>query len=215
MDTSEFDAAIAEAEAALAATRTQMEEARQRLAATITDFVTPWFAEQARLAVERNPDRAKELGVDGIRALKADVAALTDRLPELVKGELLDAVTWAHLEPGWDESDPWKTNPRYNYSAVSQHRQADTFDKPLRRILGQLGPILEAHGLGKPDDWRNASGGSAKPYYPFGVDWTAEMKAAAAQYADLYGELRMHNQKRHESQAAKERAEAQDLWNQA
>jgi hypothetical protein len=211
MDTSEFDQRIAAAEQEISDLKTEMGTAQREIFAAFAAMAAEFFEITAESAVRGHPERAKELGVKGLKVVKNGVEALKQGSPKIVEETFGREIRWPHIDPEWDGGDRW-SNPFAQYGS---HRPADIFDRPMREVLGHVGQILLDHGLAKEENWRSHGRYHAGRYFPYAVSWSEGALAATKRYADLYSKLSAANGARTDARNEKASAEAQDLWDQA
>jgi hypothetical protein len=203
IDTSKFDKTITEAGAAL-------EEQRQRLSGIYDRFFTAtvkWAREAWQTdidqAIAKNPEEVKELGLEGVRKLKAEIQALDGDAEKVVEEELR-LIDWGHFashQPSVD--DGWNSNAFKSYS----NRVPSSIDEALRRIRGRTGPILAPVSL--------APTARSSPCWPWAYGWSPGMSTAMSEYGEVYEEVLRTSRKQRTAAHEKAAAEASDLWAQA
>ena len=215
-----FDSRIEAAQKDLEVTFANMEQLREEFIAATVEFMEPWYWDQTETMVTRRPEITKQLGVDKLAQLKADVKSLQENCATIAAEFLADERLWWHQKRG---------EQAYSYH---ENRPPGGLDKAVRLIAGKLGPILERYDYlsGKLDRisplqshevWRerDASGSyhpaNARPYHPYGFDWSERMRAVLKNYADLLQEGVRQASEIDGLKHAKERSEARDLWEQA
>jgi len=210
MDTSQFDEKIDAADERLKVLRKEMATARDAFVGAVTEHASNWFEHQVRTAIERDPDRAKALGLDGLGALKSGLADLRDRVGEIVRTEFTRKIHWPHDrdELPRELADQY-SNPYTTYG----HRVPDVYDEPLRHVLGAVQPLIAEHSLNPDTSHRELR--SAGDRYPYALSWPPDLQEPAKVYAALYSQFRETWQAKWDAETAKAKAEAKDLWNRA
>lgn len=208
MDTSEFDEKIEAAAERLKSLREEMAEARDRLAAALGEFAAGWFERQLKSAIDRNPQRVKELGLEGVRALKAALVDLQNNVGGIVQARFLEEVEWPDEQ---DQPPGWSMNP---YALSTGHsRFPKVYDDQVRRVLGAVQPVMGEYGLSidGPDRPERSHGDR----FPYALDVPSELREPVKAYGDLCDEFARAWAMQIHAEKAKAKAEAEDLWNRA
>ena len=203
VDSAPFDARIQEANERLAEARQAATEARDRLAEALVGFARQWIDARVEVAIRTKASRVQEMGVQGLRPLKADVEALKGRLPELVELEFVSGVNWRFVE-GSEPVTRLESNPFHMHSS----RPPKEFDNALRRIVGGLGAVLSSYELTDADEWRGGK-------YAHALNWEGDATAAGRAFADTYQEFLNASLELAHAEGDKDRAQAEDLWRNA
>lgn len=212
--THNFEEEIKAAEECLEAIFEQMERMRQDFVTATVELVKPWYWSQTESLVKRKAEVTKKLGLEKLSHLKADVKVLQKDMASIVAEFLQDERLWWHRTQG-DQS--------YYYHG---NRPPDGLDKAVRLVAGRLAPILEEYGylstsLQDHEVWRewDQSGNyhppDARPYYPYGFDWSEQMKALINQYEELYRKALDQAREIEGLKQEKAQSEAEDLWRKA
>ncbi len=191
MEDKVFQEQIEATERALAEVVHRQEELRREFIPAAGKFAAVWWANQATCEVERTHSVTEKLSDEQLKQLKAEVQALIAGAEQHVEEFFADATAWWHLQPELVvELKP--AAAEYSYSAYG-NRHPDRIEKPLRLVLGKLGPVLEKYGYlvdsHRGPAWRewDASGNyhppGARPRYPFSLEWPKELTDLVARYA--------------------------------
>lgn len=179
-----FEQRIAAKEAELTGAVAQLEATRAQFLPIAAQIAVDWWTATARREVETDPV-TENLSGEQLGALNADVQQLCSEATKHVEEFFSDSKPWWHLQ-----------NPLLAHSHgleyfyhVMGNRGSDQLDKPLRGLLGKLGPILERYGYLKRDaDLRRTNGSawrepsSSKPHYPFALDWPKQLTPIVERY---------------------------------
>jgi hypothetical protein len=172
----------------------------------------PGYVEQA---VTDQPEVAREKGVEGLSALKADLRALVEQVPDIVEKQLNDDVLWAHRS-GTVET-----------SAVSRQRYASEGARPpellyaeVAKAIGQVAPLLVRHGFGQKGGfgpWAQQIGRRGTSQWRLDQPhvWSEEMNSALRRYDSLYKDIHQAFAELERIKRDKDMSEARDLWEQA
>jgi hypothetical protein len=209
VDTTEFDQKIDAADGRLKALREEMSRARDRLAAAIAEYASGFWEQTVKKAVADNPFRAKELGDDGMGALKSGLAELQNSAGDIVQTKFVEEITWPHASDAEPDLGSG-TNP-YEMVSYAANRIPSAYEQPLRRVLGSARPLLADHGL-LQDRLPNTPGGDR---YPFALSWPEDFHGPGKAYSDLYKEFREVWRAKVDAETAKAKAEAEDMWDRA
>jgi hypothetical protein len=212
--TADYDARIKEAQQHLDDVLAKMADLKEQFLSRTAEFLSEWFSSEAENQVTSDPDTTKAVGKAALRNIKQGVAALQDQASSIVAEFLTDSSIWWHESFG-----------DHKYYMFSGRRPPSPFDNLVRLACGKLAPILEKHGYlkeGKSESgWReydrtgNYHPPNARPYYPYGLDWTKDMCQALAAYDQLHSEGQTKLQEVNSLKDAKEKSEAKDLWRDA
>jgi hypothetical protein len=209
VDTTEFDQKIEAADGRLKALREEMSNARDRLAAAIAEYASGFWEQTVKKAVSDNPFRAKELGDDGMGALKSGLAELQNGAADIVQTKFVEKIAWPDASD--DEPDLGTATSPYEMVSYAANRIPSAYEDPLRRVLGSARPLLADHGL-LQDRLPNMPGGDR---YPFALNWPEDLHGPGKAYADLYKEFREVWRAKLDAETAKAKAEAEDMWDRA
>jgi hypothetical protein len=181
---SNFDQRIAAKEGELNSAVAQLEAIRKQFLPIVAQVAVEWWTATARREVETDPTTEK-LSDEQISSLKADVQLLCSDAALHVEEFFSGSKTWWHLQ------NPLvaHTHGLEYFYHVMGNRGPDQLDKPLRGVLGKLGPLLEKYGYLQRDAslrrtygnaWRDPS--SSKPHYPFSLDWPKPLTPLVDRY---------------------------------
>ena len=153
------------------------------------DHLKGLFVRMAKSEVEHKTDITLELDDGTLSRMKERVSELVDSA-ETISAEHLDRDELWRLPPE-GESDRLPVS-------LSQHELSRRLEEGLRLALGHLGPVLAECGYvtTTPESDRHAidvwcqydpSGnrhkGGGKPRYPYGLDWSEQLKQDMDEYA--------------------------------
>jgi hypothetical protein len=209
-----FDAEIEEATRVLESIKSEMESVVQQFKSATAEFAAAWYWQETERVVKDKAEMSKELGVEKLSQLKAGVKALEQDAAKIVSEFLdVDSLWWHRTR---------EDRQRYD---LYGYRTTKGVDYAVRLALGRLAPILEKFGYlpasGDRDAWRewDSSGNyhppKARPYYPYGLDWTERMKSLLTQYTELCKKALTAETQLAKVKGDKRRTEAEDLWKKA
>jgi predicted DNA binding CopG/RHH family protein len=216
----DFDLSIQKKEAELQPLRQRMEQLRAQFVSDTAKFAAKWFTETAQLYVTKKSEVTLNMGKERLADMKQKVLALAGNADVLITNALSGKALWWHQEPRKEDSI-------YQYQQVST-RFPEILDKPFRRVLGELGVILEQYDYGVKvsvyakesfmEYWHERQGDTEsfappRPYYPHLLVWSDEMQQTMTQYDAVYKQafnVFLEIQKLKED---KKRRRASDLWN--
>jgi hypothetical protein len=204
---------------------------RGPLVAAHTDFVraaAAWAKEfwpkQVEAVVTAYPDKALQHGVEGLRKLKADLAALVQDADVRTVAHFGDATQeyWPHLH-----DDLIAPRESADISTGSSHFHPRSFGGPLARqpkvladhgrlLLGEVAGVLRDHDFPTTrwddHDYRSyASDG--REYHQHA--WSEGMLTAIGVYAQLHDTLRKTRDALANATRERDKGEAKSLWDQA
>lgn len=188
----------------------RMKEIHQDFMAATTEFMKSWYAELTKQKVTGATKLTKQLGIEKLSKLKAEVSKLQENTPQIVNDLINDVRIWWHMR---------------NEEKVDLHFK-DNVSKSLRLIAGKLGPILERYGYittdpQEPGFWREWDEyglnrpPNARPYYPHHLNWSDHMKSIIDEYDDLMRDALQYSSELKKLKAEKTQYEVEDLWSKA
>ncbi|MGO8807569.1 MAG: hypothetical protein ACLQO7_13440 [Candidatus Bathyarchaeia archaeon] len=212
----EIDALIARKEAELSPLLSSMDELKVEFTKETVIFATEWYRKTAKDYITKSPEVTLGLTEEGIGSMKADVNSLVKGANRTVHEEFDNPDLWWHLKPCLHES-------------IERYKQvADKFpevlDRAVRRVLGQLGVVLEKFGFRVTTSgytgtycefWFERPEGSnqIKPCYPHLLNWGEAMQDTIRQYDvqyiaanDIYVEIQ-------QLKSDRKKLEALSRWN--
>jgi predicted DNA binding CopG/RHH family protein len=213
----DLDLSIQKKEAELKPLRQRMEELRAQFINDTARFAAEWFEETAQLYATKKAEVTISMGKERLADMKQKVNGLARNADKLISNALSGPSIWWHQEPRIEDS-------LYQYEQVST-RFPELLDKPIRRVLGELGVILEHYGYGvtvgvaakEPylEYWYERIADPTippHPYFPHLLVWSDEMQRTLMRYDGLFKQafrLFIEIQKLKEE---KKRRQASDMW---
>jgi hypothetical protein len=207
----EYDTKIAALNNEQTSLERRMEALSGKFCEATVGFLTPWYEAQARNEVKRNAEVTGKLGRDQLAVLKQKVRDLQENVSSVVADLLGKDSLWWHKSHG---------EQRYSYYG---NRPPDAIDKAVRLSAGRLAPILEEFGYLTTDStdhsvWRewdrtgNRHPHNARHYYPYGMEWSPQMRDIMAEYDKAHSRcLRIVEEIAHLEKQKREK-QAEDLW---
>jgi hypothetical protein len=119
-----------------------------------------WMSKEVKSQVEANATRIDEIGVEKLKALKVELAELTEQIPQFALRAIEDQQKWPHLEK-YHAHTPTYSNPRTSY-----------FDDVFRAVINKLGALLAKYDLikvpsSRTTEWeKDRSGGYRYVFNP-------------------------------------------------
>jgi len=212
-------ARLAEIEQEKGDARAQMARLAQAWVQAVAEWVRgDWEAEVQR-AIQRDPEAVKRLSVgEGLSNLKQQLRELSDGADAKAAELLNDPALWSHLQGTVFESEgtPKRADLHFYTSPYNPHQAPKAFDDSVRLLKGEVLALLDEAGL---LDSRMREAGlrrSGDRYrYPFGFDWSEEMRARMKPYSDAYERFVALEVERQDIESRLQREEAERLWNEA
>lgn len=200
---------LKKAEKQLNMTVSRMEQIRSEFYVETIEFIQSWYMKLTEQYVKKDIKLTKQLGIEKLSRLKAEVAAL-QRNTEKVVGRFLKDDMWWHL------NQTEKENPNL----------MDDLQKATRYIAGKLALILENYGFittdpNDPKYWREWDylgihrPPNAKPFYPHHLDWPGRMIELVNEYMELTREGIQYSYEVKKLKENKALNDVENLWNQA
>ena len=218
----DLDNLIAQKERELRPFLLRMEELRLQFIAEFTEFAVQWYEEVARKYVVKYPEVTLAMSKEQLGVMKSRVMALQAATGSLAKKVLADPKVWWHLEPYLHDTS------QYELLGNDQvgNRFPDRVDNPVRRILGELGKVLEEFGYNVttkasqksaypefwfclPDDELK----EAQPFYPHLLVWSVAMQSTIRMYNTQYKDAYVLFVDIEKFKEQKKKQQAIDLWN--
>lgn len=212
MDTSEFDSKIKTADDEIESLRGQMDQTCSQYIQVCTNFFQLEFQKRVEAAITGNPAVAQGLGLEKLKALKAELKDLVDRVPRIVSEHLDKQDIWEHRTPlpeGLEKDRNRETDLRIRAGSKARDE--------LRSIIGYVGQLILKYGLdegSERSEWEKQGKGLPKYRYslpPYGSGLNESLET----YKGLFERFIQAHFDLKSAQAAKEQAIAKDLWNQA
>lgn len=208
-----LDRLIAEKEAELLPLQTRMDELKKEFTGQTSDFAREWFRKTAKEYIAKYSEITLNMSEEKISNMKLKVNQLVKNTEKAVRGELDNPALWWHQKP-------------HLHGSISQYKQvADKYpeilDRAVRRVLGQLGRVLEQFGFqvttksntgAYREFWFENPEGKTAACYPHLLSWSQEMQDTIRQYdaeftkaLAIYGEIQQLKEE-------KKRREALSRW---
>jgi hypothetical protein len=203
MDTSEFDKQIRFFEKQAKEVFDSLEKKREDFEKSTLTFVSSWIQNRVKDALTREfPDRAKELGETGVKAVKADLKVAVDKLPDDAKVLFADNGRWPH---------------RKEYKGtIEKYLYTTEFEKILtgfmRQLFGLAGGILDKYKLIEFKEHSEWGRSGTSVLYGYGISLPNQFEALIMEYSKLYNQYRELLEKVELTKTQKAQAEAKDIW---
>lgn len=205
------------------AVRPQLEDLRRDVVDAAVEWLVGWWDGQVRTAIEADPWRVlDQLGPGGVAELKARVEQLKASAPEFVKERLARSALWVHRS----STDELIQLARAGLEAFERPyylsgRGVQRVEEELRRIAGELGPLLVTAGLGRfhlggdpaGGAWRRPTEGGAR--YMKEIEWSPGLVRAVQVYAHHVSTLFIAVRDLDDLRRAHATSQAVRLWDEA
>lgn len=205
LSSKQLQAEIDSLEASLEPANTELDHLYGEFGKALPADVEQWMKSHVKRRVEENSGKINAGGVEPLRQIKAEFAALIQRLPQLCDAALGERDQWPHRKkssnPGQYESRSGET-----YSAAC-----------FRRSINHLGTLLAKHGLvgdktGYVGEWEVAGGhyryainpGFDERRFPVLKEYQEKRVAQATKHKELEAKIEEHS-----------KAKARELWDDA
>lgn len=195
-----------------------MEEVRKQFTKDTISFCGEWYKSTAENFVVTNPDKTKSLGLEKLKEMKAKVQELVQNSGTITNELLSDPNLWWHLS---EFDDPFY----FVYDEFGSKQKL--LDRAVRLAFGKLGTILEEFEYGvttstytstdkaiwvEYDMTGNYRLPQGRPYYPYSIVWSTEMKSTIQRYNELYKKANGIHREILNLQRQKKSEEAKRLW---
>jgi hypothetical protein len=175
---------------------TQLERAREAVLSHCTTFVRGWIHEYIERLVSQQYERTFQLGLDGIRNLKGELASVESELGGLVRSLMEKHVHW---------------HPKVKTGSLHRDEEKkiirESVENVLRLCVGYAAALLSRHGYSVEDFERDVRM-QGEWLFKYGLTWSSEVLTAYQQYEETY-------ERHRNSQEALERLEVERAQNQA
>lgn len=222
----DLDERIDALEKQLEGLRAPMRAKHAEWVAEAAGWAAAFWPEQAKAVVTVHPEIAKAKGVDGLRALKVDVAKLVENAANAATEDLFEAPAglWPHLhaelgKPPHDRTSTFHSQ-HSDLRTSRPYRTSEALDRPkpveesTRRLLGRLAIVLGEHGF--PATRHHDPHYSLSPGYDYYHHaWTQPMFDLLQDYALLHEAAMETWEKLRLAKRQREEGDAQDLWDAA
>jgi len=183
------DEAIHEAENAVRGARKSLDLVRPDFVSEAGRWLGEWWEKHVATIVRKEHARTTELGKDELGRMKADLHEHVTSAEAEIEQALVKESAWP----------PSNSHGRH---------LTDPLDKALRRVMGQIAPVLAARGY--VDDSFERKGGNWR--YRFAYDISEETRDVLERGAHAAAEVRGAESRLHEAEQAKARDAAADMW---
>lgn len=185
----DIDGLIAQVESELTQFLDRMELLKVQFTKQTIAFASEWYKTTAKEYVAKYPDVTLKMSEEKIARLKLEINNLVMNTEKTVKEEYGRPTLWWHQQPHLHDSID-------QYLQVAD-RCPEIVDRAVRRVLGQLGLILEdykfpvtARGVTSTfkEFWfeRPITTDKAVPCYPHLFKWSQEMQDIVREYNGQY-----------------------------
>jgi hypothetical protein len=184
----------------------EMDKIKQDFLQEVILYSKDWFNVEAKALITRKSDLAKNIGVDKLRNLKAEVHTLITNTEALV-------LDYLDKEEYW-----WHQQERKDYQSYSyEHRPPEGINEAIRHMCGKLGLIFAQEGFVRLkqtgftkdyDVWAK----NGKPYYPYGSPLSDQVVNLYKEYNNLVAKAQEINAKISQLKKEKEEISVVDLW---
>jgi hypothetical protein len=191
---------IADLQSRIESKREEAEEAAREWQRAAGRFLAQQYTELVERAVtEKHPDRAQELGREGLGALKTELRHLIDDIDNVVAAELNRDELWEHR--GAVDTTA--------YGGYGDRLHGSPLDEPMRRALGRVAPLLLDRGLDEDRAWQEREG---QRRWSYALDQSDEMTERMADYRDRLKELRQLQRDLDKAEREEKESAARSLW---
>jgi hypothetical protein len=152
MSSNQIESEIVQLEASLEPIAAELDILYAQFGEALVPEVEAWIRNSVRRRVEENAQKINAGGLESVKQIKAEIAALVGRLPEICIEAIGTPEQWPHRREPSSSSDRDPTT-KESYSAAS-----------FRRAINHLGPLLAKHGLidekgGYVPEWEKSGSG--------------------------------------------------------
>lgn len=157
-----------------------------------------------RNAISSNPQKAKELGEEGLAPIKIELNKSLQTTENVVEKALLQKELWLHHQ----DILTTKICP-YGHYSVHGNSLPKSIEKQLRKLLSPAGTIILKYELGDKDLWEEKG---QYVHYKYGISFAEDQKETMSVFGDLFNELFYLLEELESLKAKKESTEALNLW---
>ncbi|WP_409305554.1 hypothetical protein [Peribacillus sp. SCS-155] len=184
----------------------EMDGIKNKFLEEVASFCSVWFDKEAIALIARKSDLAKNLGIEKLKLLKAEVRSLIKNAKNVVAEHMDKEEFWWHQQDKGDFSS-------YSY----EHRPVERIHEAMRYICGKLGVIFSHDGLVKLkqtgfikdyDVWTK----SGRPYYPYGSPLPDDIVDIYREYNSLTMKVQEIDRRMVQVKKEKEEISVVDLW---
>lgn len=207
MDTSTFDARIAECKAEVVSRREELSRLAEAFRHQAVQALQGWTTKEVERAIAEEPESVFALDPKGLQKLKAELATLGARYPDLVEstfgGDNKEDLLCRILPTSTDTLE-------LQGSAVVRALRSALVD-----LLSHCGALLQARGLvkGTPGGVWVLNTASGRPSFTGTPAWPSDLEETIRSYDAATRKLRVAQGELQKAEKEKTTAEALDLWN--
>jgi len=200
----QLEAELAEVEGKIGPLSRRLDSLLETFASSIVPDVDDWISSEARRQIEGNHAKVNAGGIELVRAIKADLSALKEMLPEVCRKALGPPERWPH-NTALKEQDFY----------TASHN--DFFSGVFRRAISPLGSVLYEHGLlddrSSDKSWKRAS---LKGYeYAYNPGFDSRRHESTSAYRDLLKSQWELKKTASNLKEDIEKAKTRELWDEA
>jgi hypothetical protein len=204
-DSKRIESEIVQLEAALAPIATELDSLYAQFGKALVPAVEAWMRKSVRRRIEENAQKINAGGLELMKQIKAELAALVARLPEICIEAIGMPDQWPHRRNPSSSSDQDVTS-RESYSAGS-----------FRRAINHLGPLLAKHGLidekiGYVAEWERTGNGFR---YAINPGFDERQFPVLQEYQKKRQEQRQQLEQLFAKRTELEKARVRELWDEA
>lgn len=187
--------------------KSELDVERNKFVNACKSFAKNEINKRIRSAISSNPEKAKELGTEGLAPIKKEVEESLLTIDSYVEELICKDSFWLYKQ----ENITTINCPFASYM-VHGNRLPDIIDEPLRLLLSPAGVILMSYGLGTSEDWEKRG---EMMRYRYGIniddDLITSMKSFGSKFDELYRLLETLESLK----IKKESGEALNLWDES
>ncbi|MFP3509407.1 hypothetical protein SB775_07015 [Peribacillus sp. SIMBA_075] len=185
---------------------TQMEVLKEKYLEQLIVFVDLWIEKESLSTIKSNPDKVIDLGESRAKELKNEILKLRAGSSELVYKNMNSQHIW------------WHTNQDKALYYGNGYKLLDRIDKPIKKMLGVLGGLLNDYGIIKISTGYGAFSSSeassnwSNEGYKLRITYSDELYATNKAYVSLISETQGINLEIEELENKKKRENVEDWW---
>lgn len=194
---------IAQTEELVVATTTQLDASIEKFIEQLPSITKAWMEKEIARAIQEHADRVNNMGIEGVRVLKAELSDFYSQLPDLCKRATANKNAWPHKRSS-------------GVSSLSPPANNDTyFGGAFRSVIEQLGSLLSKYKLidanqGRSARWERVNGNQ----YKFLADsgFVDRNLPALVEYEDLHSQRKVLEMRLRSKRDELQKVLAQALW---